>query len=178
MFSSVTSYKSQCLTESPFECSIITFLHLLLNLAILQSFIYVYIYILRRCLWVNHMFWVLIPAFAFPLNDELIKRFVWRLMKCSSKCHILSLASHIHDTTRAYANGMRELMNNLNKSCEHSWVIWNKFQALYRIIKVMIDASGEIGIKVVTRKWWKHNKSSVTCKWLSLNNLWQVETTA
>ena len=33
--------------------------------------------------------------------EELIRRFVWRLMKCSSEWHIVSLASPIHNTTRA-----------------------------------------------------------------------------
>ena len=69
MFLLVTSYKSQYLTKWPFNCGIITLLHLLLNLTILQSLIYIYIHILRSCLWGNHMFWVLTPAFAFPLRN-------------------------------------------------------------------------------------------------------------
>ena len=33
-------------------------------------------------------------------SEELIMGFVWRLVKCSSKCHILSFAHQIRITTR------------------------------------------------------------------------------
>ena len=39
------------------------------------------------------------PCICVP-SKELIMGYVWRLVKCSSKCHILSLAHQIRITTR------------------------------------------------------------------------------
>ena len=42
-----------------------------------------------------------VPGVDSIPSKEFVRKFVWRLGKCSSECHILSLTNQIRNTTKA-----------------------------------------------------------------------------